>query len=89
MGVGKNLLLLRTAKGLTQIELAARLDIENYLLSRIEKEKELPYKEVVQKAASIFDVRYEDLAYGTYIVRLQTECEEEAADDAGEDASVD
>ena len=84
MGVGKNILLLRTNKGMAQLELAARLDIDNSLLSKIEKEKELPYKETVQKAAKVFDVRYEDLAYGTYVVKLLTEEEEEAILGAGE-----
>ncbi len=63
--VGKNIKKLREKNGLTQLELADKLNVTRQAISNWETEKTQPDIDTLQKLAQIFEVSVEELIYGT------------------------
>ena len=62
--VGKNIARLRKEAGMTQEELAEKLNVTRQAISSWERERTEPDLDTVQKAAAVFDVPAEELIYG-------------------------
>lgn len=63
--VGKNIARLRKEAGMTQEELAEKLNVTRQAISSWERERTEPDLDTVQKAAEVFDVPAEELIYET------------------------
>jgi len=62
--VGKNIKKLREKKGLTQLDLAERLNVTRQAISNWETEKTQPDIDTLQKIAQVFEVSVEEVIYG-------------------------
>lgn len=62
--VGKNIAKLRKEAGMTQEELAMKLNVTRQAISSWERERTEPDLETVQRAAEVFEVPAEELIYG-------------------------
>ena len=62
--VGKNIAKIRKESGMTQEELAEKLNVTRQAVSSWERERTEPDLATVQKAAEVFDIPAEELIYG-------------------------